>query len=160
MNIEEQISDFLRDAQYKLALMTAQMDSYEDIGDVYYSKLVQQRRELNYFYSILYSHIYEIDGGYNFLEAAGWTESDILNEIHYLRNKYELNGLPAINYGPVTNVIEVIISGDGGTGNVPEPTVPGQILISGNNGWELGNFNEYAGMADSESLDIYFSGRP
>ena len=160
MNIEEQISDFLRDSQYKLALMTAQMDSYEDIGDVYYSKLVQRRRELNYFYSILYNHIYEIDNGYNFLEAAGWTESDILSEIHYLRNKYGLNGLPAINYGPVTNVIEVIISGDGGTGNVPEPTMPGQILISDGNDWQLGTFSEYGGMKDSESLDTYFSGRP
>ena len=97
MDINKEISDFLRDAQYKLALMTAEMDSLEDDGDVYYQELKEGRWELDYFYSILYETTMDMAGGaYNWLETAEWTDKDILNEIHYLRNKHKLNGLPVL----------------------------------------------------------------
>lgn len=159
MDINKEISDFLRDAQYKLALMTQEMDGNEDDGDVFYQTLKEQRWELDYFYSILYETSMAMEGQYNWLDAAEWTEKDILNEIHYLRNKYEMNGLPVLDYASSVTTIVNYISEGGAGANVPLPVGIGDILVGGNNGWEVGSFNEYAGMLDSESLNSYFATR-
>jgi len=160
MDINKEVSDFLRDAQYKLALMTAEMDAMEDDGDVYYTNLRIQRRELDYFYSILYETTMAMTGAYNWLTAAEWTEKDILNEIHYLRSKYEMNGLPVLDYASSVTKIINYKQESGGGAFVPLPVGIGDILIGGTNGWEVGSFNEYAGMLDSETLTTYFATRP
>ena len=160
MDINKEISDFLRDAQYKLALMTAEMDGNEDDGDIHYQDLKEQRWELDYFYSILYETTMTMDGAYNWLSTAEWTEKDILNEIHYLRNKHRLNGLPVLEYASsVTKIVNYISEGSGGA-VVPEPVGAGDILVGTPTGWIVGSLNEYAGMLDSESLTNYFAARP
>jgi len=158
MDINKEISDFLRDAQYKLALMTAEMDNSEDDGDVFYEELRQQRWELDYFYSILYETDQAMEGAYNWLEAAEWTEKEILEEIHYLRNKYQMNGVPALNYAPNTIQIINYVNTEGGAG-VPLPVGIGDILIGATSGWIVGSLNNYVGMLDTESLTNYFLGR-
>lgn len=159
MDINKEISDFLRDAQYKLALMTAEMDSKEDDGDPYYIELKIQRWELDYFYSILYETTMAMEGAYNWLDIAGWTEKDILNEIHHLRNKYKMNGLPVLDYATITNTIINYVGGEEGGAGVPPPVGDGDILIGTPGGWIVGSLSEYAGMIDTESLNTYFTGR-
>ena len=158
MDINKEISDFLRDAQYKLAQLTFQMDGNEDDGDVYYQELKEARWELDYFYSILLETSQQMEGGYNWLTTAEWTEKDILNEIHYLRSKHQMNGMPVLDYQHTTHQIISFIN-DGGGGSLPTPTAPGLILVSTTTGWEEGTLGDYVGMLDTESLDTYFTGR-
>jgi hypothetical protein len=159
MDINKEISDFLRDAQYKLALMTAEMDSKEDDGDPYYMSLKMDRWELDYFYTILYETTMAMAGAYNWLSTAEWTEKDILNEIHHLRNKYEMNGLPVLDYATITNEIINFVDEGGGGSTVPPPIGDGDILIGTPGGWVVGSLSEYAGMVDTESLNTYFTER-
>ena len=158
MDINKEISDFLRDAQYRLALMTTEMDSLEDDGDIYYQTFKEQRWELDFFYSLLLDTQQSIEGAYNWLETAEWTEKDILNEIHYLRNKYEMNGLPVLNYqSSIHQIINIISEGD--VGNIPSPVGNGDILIGNGGQWVVGSLSDYAGMLNTETLTNYFSGR-
>ena len=160
MDINKEISDFLRDAQYKLALITIEMDEKDDDGDVYYQQLKEQRWELDYFYSILYETTQAMIGTYNWLTAAGWTEKDIMNEIHYLRNKYQLNGLPVLNYASsVTQIVNYVSNGQVQGAVVPPPVGAGDILVGSASGWLVGSLSDYAGMIDTESLVTYFTGR-
>jgi hypothetical protein len=159
MNINKEISDFLRDAQWKLAKMTSDMDALEDDGDIYYQKLKENRWELDYFYSILLETGQEMEGGYNWLETAGWTLKEILNEIHYLRKKNQMNGMPVLNYQHTVHQIIAFINGSGGSA-LPVASSAGMILVSTSlGGWEEATLGNYVGMLDSESLNTYFTGR-
>ena len=158
-SLNKQISDFLRDSQYKLALMTKKMDDYDDAGDVYYNQLRTQRRELDAFYNLIFENSQAIEDNYNWLIAANWENIDILSEIHYLRDKYQLNGMPIIDYASVKNVINVAIPPVASQGSVPVPTASGQLLISVENTWMLGYLNTYGGMLETETINDYFTGR-
>lgn len=158
--INKQISDFLRDAQWKLAKLTFEMDALEDDGDNHYQELKEQRWELDYFYSILLETSQKIEGGYNWLETAGWTEKDVMNEIHYLRNKHQMNGTPVLDYQHVTHQIISLIQESGGGSGLPTSNGAGNILVSiSNGGWEETNLSKYVGMLSNESLATYFAGR-
>lgn len=164
MNVNKEISDFLRDAQYKLALITIEMDQLEDDGDVHYAKLKYDRWELDYFFHILYETRQAIEGGFNWLDGAEWKDKEILNEIHYLRHKHRMNGSPILDYGTVTNKIVNVVQNEVSTspsdGSLPTPTGPNKILTSNaSGGWEEGSFTKYVGMLDTESLNTYFTGR-
>lgn len=97
MNITPNVTEFLQDALYTLAIMTRDMDRYEDNGDVFYAQLQFDRRELNAFVTILTPKDY-IVGGNMWLFTADWTDEDIIAEIHYFRNKHFMSGIPPINY--------------------------------------------------------------
>ena len=159
MDINKEISDFLRDAQYKLALITAEMDKLEDDGDVFYNDFKYQRWELDYFYSILYETTMAMQGEYNWLDAAEWTDKEILVEIHYLRNKYKLNGQPVLDYASsVTKIVNFVIEGNESI--IPPSTGPIDILVGTTSGtWLVGSLSNYAGMINTESLNSYFVGR-
>ena len=158
MDINKEISDFLRDAQYKLALITAEMDKLEDDGDVFYQDLKYQRWELDYFYSILYETTMAMEGEYNWLDAAEWTDKEILVEIHYLRNKYKLNGQPVLDYASsVTKIVNFVTEGD--NSDIPLPVGVGDILVGTPTEWIVGSLSEYGGMINTESLNSYFIGR-
>ena len=159
MDVNKQVSDFLRDAQWKLAKITAEMDSLEDDGDNLYQDLKHDRQELDYFYSILLETQQEVEGDYNWLSTAEWTDKEILNEIHYLRNKHQMNGMPLLNYQHTIHQIIAFSGASGGSG-LPVSTSAGKILIStSGGGWEEGSLSDYVGMLDSESLNTYFAGR-
>jgi len=104
MTIISKTTSFLEDAVYTLAMITAKMDTHEDNGDVYFSNLEFDRRELDAFTNILTPVDY-IRGGYNWLETAGWNEDMILSEIDYFRNKHFMNGIPPINYSGIPPII-------------------------------------------------------
>jgi hypothetical protein len=161
MNIDKEISDFLRDAQWKLAKLTFEMDALEDDGDPYYQELKIQRWELGEFYNILLETQQQMEGGFNWLYTAGWTDKDIINEIHYLRNKNQMNGVPVLNYQHVVHQVISLVqeSGSGGSG-LPTSNEAGNILVStANGGWEETFLSDYVGMLNSESLNTYFAGR-
>lgn len=159
------VNDFLRDAQYRVAELSVEIDDLNDEGNSEYYELIDLRRQLLVFMDIVYWGRHPIIDGYNFLAGGNaWTDAEIIKECHYLRSKANLNPVPYINWNNYNP--EIVSFGDSGTtGN----TVNGAVFPTGTLGQYLtynasGNvvasaFPIYGGALSSEDIFDYFGDR-
>jgi hypothetical protein len=110
--LREYISNFLRDAQYRVAELTYEIHQEEDVykGD----ELRKIRKEIFLFVHVLFVGRYKFyDDGYNFLN---WTETEIREECEYLRIRGRFLKHPYTtfaNYNPVITNQTIVIGGEG-----------------------------------------------
>lgn len=166
LNIAQYVSDFLRDAQYRVAQLTQEIDSKRDEGenDPVFMSLKDSRQSLINFMEIVYDPFtYFEDNGYNFLSAeVAWSDREIVAEIEYLRST---TGMTRIPYGAFSGYYPSILNnilGDGGPSSTPTGLPDGDYLemlrYNASGQLESVPFPVYIGMV---TLDIndYFSGR-
>jgi hypothetical protein len=176
MGVNETVNDFLRDAQYRVAELTIEMDELDDAGNyLYVEKEVLRHELLSWMDTIYWGRHNLVDGSteqtppdsspYNFTASGvSWTDNEIIQECHLLRNKANMNPVPFINWNNYNPEL-VSYGGSPTTGNestgaaFPIGTL-GQYLtynISGQvvaQSWPI-----YAGALESEDIFDYFLDR-
>lgn len=169
MTIAEHISNFLRDAQYRIGQLSSEIDAIEDNGSNQYRELLQKRSELITFMDVVYEGKWYItNSGYNhiqYTETLGnkimWTEREVLQEIEYLRYYTTMNEVPFVNF--VAHYPQIVNSiGSGGSGNVGNlpAGLPGQTIFYNGSGQPYAEtIDVYGGMFTGESINSYFSNR-
>lgn len=166
MTIAQYISDFLRDAQYRVSELTIKIDEKKDEGeeDPNFILLKAKRKALIDFMELVYDpfHLF-IDDEYNFLKAAtAWTDREISAEIEYLREYTDMTRIP---YGVFTGYYPtILVSLLGNNVNAGENAVfpEGDYLdilrYNVNGELEAIPFPQYTGMGNL-SINDYFAGR-
>lgn len=109
MSLNQEISNFLRDSQYRFAELTVNKDAREDTGDIAIRSEISIRRQLDAFLFLLYTNRYDIitpeQGDWpNFLYDK-WTDDEIITEMDYLRELSEMNLIPWLDFTASVNVI-------------------------------------------------------
>jgi len=169
MTINDHIANFLRDAQYRVAMLGIEMDDIDDEGNYDYIELRRQVMELELFMSILYIGMWKIQDGYNHLGIGStWTEQEILREIERLRYRCSMNEAPFITFtGHYPKIVQQIIGGSGsgessgGSGFTPPAGLIYQFLMYNISGILVPVYlDEYGGQVDGETIDQYFENRP
>jgi hypothetical protein len=93
---KEQVSYFLRDAQYRIAELGNQIKLEYHHDDEKVNYLSSVRDQLYAFCTVLFINILPFkDDNINYLS---WDEQEIIAEIHYLRSIGGLNDLPIIDF--------------------------------------------------------------
>jgi hypothetical protein len=166
MTTAQYISDYLRDAQYRIAQLGIEIDNKRDEGeeDPLFALLREKRKALIDFMEIVYDpyHLYQ-DGGYNFLAApTAWTDREIAAEVEYLRDFADMTRIP---YGVFTGYYPTIVNnilGDGfGANNsavFPEGDYLDILRYNASGQLEAIPFPQYTGMGNL-SINDYFTGR-
>jgi hypothetical protein len=169
-SLDTKISNFLRDAQYRIAVLSTEILSLKNGGSYLHKKLYEQRESLILFMNILYEGNWYISDGYNHIvigsDAGEWTEREIISEIEYLRYYTHMNEAPSINFtAHYPQIVSQIGtgnsgSGDGGSG-VSFPTGnPGDSIFYNALGLPYADsISSYGGMDSGQSINSYFSGR-
>jgi len=166
MTLDDQIANFLRDAQYKIAEISVKMNEIEDQGSYQYRELHKSRRDLTRFMNSLYEGKWLIQSGYTHMqigEDLTWTEREVIEEIEHLRYYNHMNEMPYITFTARYPKIVSIING-GGTGSGTSGDLPSGIFgqLMGFNGAgqpEAQTISPWGGHIDGESITAYFSGR-
>ena len=168
MTINEYIDSFLRDAQYRIATLSVEIDSLEDKGSYQYRELFNKRLELSTFMDIVYEGKWYIIDGYNhiqYTESADqeetWTEKEVIQEIEYLRYYTEMNEVPFITFtAHYPQIVNSIGSGGSGSGTDFPAGLPGQTIFYNASSEPYADWiDPYGGMYTGESINSYFSGR-
>jgi hypothetical protein len=163
------IDNFLRDAQYRVGQLTAEIDTIEDNGSYQYREKRRQRLELTTFMDVLYEGKWYITSGYNHIQYGGggtdentWTEREIIQEIEHLRYYTEMNEVPFINFTAHYPQIVNFITGAGGSGSVtgvPAGLYGMSIFYNASAQAYADYIDPYGGMYTAESISSYFNGR-
>lgn len=167
MTIDDYINNFLRDAQYRIGVLSSEIDALEDEGSYQYKLKSRQRLELGTFMDIVYEGKWYItSSGYNHIqyttsmgEKAAWTQKEVTQEIEHLRYYTEMNEVPFITF---TAHYPQIINGSGvGSSAMGFPAGNyGQVIFYNALGVPYADdVDEYGGMYTNESINSYFSGR-
>lgn len=152
--IDQNVADFIRDAQFRIAEIGVSLDGLDDFESPEYTELEQQRLELYQFMDCLYVGQWSILDGYNHLD---WEEYDINQEMEYLRNRTSMITSPFITFvGNYPEIVESITGLNFASG-----------LPSGNNSQYIGydangnaiaiDFPVLAGMIDTDTALTYFA---
>lgn len=164
------ISDFLRDAQAKVADLTWKMIVLRDAGDPTYQDYYLQRKALYDFMKICndkYTFFY--DDTTTFLQATGltqrfpdWTDREVIDEIEYLRFFGQLETLPFfvfVGYYP-TILAEIPSSGFGpGSGwTPPDGNFLQTLRYDAGGNLIVVDWPDYLGMV-TRDINSYFLGR-
>lgn len=170
MTIHDYINDFLRDAQYRVATLSVEIDQIGDDGSYQYRELFQKRLELTTFMDIVYEGKWYItNGGYNHIQYTTtsdtedmWTEREVIQEIEHLRYYTEMNEVPFVNFtAHYPQIVNLIGSGGSGSGSTSLPAGQFRQFMGFNaTGYpEAQDIDEWGGHIDGESITSYFSGR-
>lgn len=154
MKLNEEISDFIRDAQWKLIEMSIYQDQDNDFsyGEAQIKRSLRDRWELYIFMWLLYNNRYNYSEDHASL--LDWTEEQISAEIQYLRNRFNMNPVPVMFNSARKTVLRFI---EQNSGNLPEG-IPGYIL-----GWNQNNepvpvpVKSIVGAITDVSPEQYFS---
>lgn len=167
MTLDEYISNFLRDAQYRIAQLSVKMDELQDDGSYQYKKLFQQRLELIVFMAILYEGKWYIEGGYNHIQYEDteetWNSNDIIAEIEHLRYYTNMNEVPYItftaHYPQIASYLGIV--GQVGSGGTQFPSgQPGNIIVYNNNSEPYADdVDPWGGQLINESITDFFEDR-
>lgn len=170
MTIDEHINNFLRDAQYQIALLSIEMNSLEDKGGKRYKDRANWRLQLATFMDIVYEGHWYILGGYNHIQYTDvdatedkWTEAEVIEEIERLRSLTSMDEAPFITfaayYPEIFKPTNPIGSNTPGGVSFP-PGSNGMTIFYNASGEPYADFiSPYSGMTDGESINSYFSGR-
>lgn len=169
MTIAEYINNFLRDAQYRIGVLSSEIDALEDDGSYRYRLKSRQRLELGTFMDIVYEGKWYItNAGYNHIQyttAMGekvlWTEKEVIQEIEHLRYYTEMNEVPFITFtAHYPQIVNFIGGGGSGSGTGLPAGTYGQVIFYNALGVAYADdIDEYGGMYTNESINSYFSGR-
>jgi len=168
------VSQFLRDAQYRIGTLSVEISELDTEGSYNVDEKRRQRLELTVFMAILYEGKWYIaDDAYNHIqmsETAGeettWTEYEITSEIQRLRYYTNMDEMPFINFTAHYPQIASFLGTGGSSGsasgnNLSFPIgLSGQVVFynfTGNPYAET--IDEYGGMYDTESINTYFANR-
>jgi hypothetical protein len=166
INIAQYISDFLRDAQYRVAKLSVEIDNLRAEGDSDFNFILRRRKRdaLIAFMELCYDPMtYFEANGYNFLKAVtAWSDREIAAEIEFLREYTDMTRVPYMTFSGYYPTILNNILGDGGGPSTPANLPDGDYLnilrYDANGNLQAVSFPEYVGAL---SLDIndYFAGR-
>lgn len=169
MTVADYIDAFLRDAQYRVGQLSADIDALEDDGSYQYTSLFRQRLELTTFMDIVYEGKWYIDGGFNHIQYTTgmgedklWNEKEVIQEIERLRYNTGMNEVPFITFTGHYPQIENP-TGSGGSGSVvgwPAGLYGMSIFYNISNQPYADYIDPYGGLLTGESINTYFSGRP
>ena len=157
------INDFVRDAQYRIAELSVEIDENRDNGQYRMAEALLLRHELSTFVEVLWWSRHPIIDGSNFLAASeDWTDAEITREIHRLRNKGGLNPVPYISFAGYNP--EIISQGDGSGGGCDGSCFPqgtlGQYLAYDGSGTVIAQaWPEYVGANPQDDIFDYFENR-
>lgn len=167
--IHDDILDFLRDAQFRVAELSAEIDELEANGESEVPKFKHnQRIQLFTFMEILYEINWPISNGYNHLVStdtvpvyvAGWTEDDIQDEMMHLREVTGMTEQPSISFTPFWTEVINIINPSAPSGGLNITGNPGQYIQISVSGFPVAvDIDPYGGMRPNETIDDYFNGR-
>ncbi len=166
MTIHDYIAEFLKDAQYRVGKLTAEIDALSDDGGYLYDTKKEHRLWLTTFMDILYEGRWLILDGYNHVQYVDtptedfWTEREIIQEIQYLRYHTNMNEVPYINFTGHYPQIVSTITGSSQSGSGFPAGLPGDMLfynLSG--GVYADSVDSTGGMYENETIDSYFTGR-
>lgn len=164
MTLNEHILNFLRDAQYRIAKLSVEIDSLEDEGSYKYEELFAQRLSISTFMEVVYEGQWAITDGYNHLQTSTWTDREILQEIEHIRYYTKMSEVPFINFtAHYPKISSTIVQSGGGetpgnAANIPIGT-SGQFLRYNASGLLYADtIDPWAGYND-ESITNYFQGR-
>jgi hypothetical protein len=166
MTLAQYVSDYLRDAQYRIAQLTGEIDSLKDEGEENpnFVLLKEKRMALIRFMRLVYDPFHSFqDAGYNFLKASTeWSDREIINEIEYLRDYTDMALIPyAVFTGFYPTIVNNILGdnfGGGGVANLPEGEYLNVLRYNINGELEAIPFPQYTGMGNL-TINDYFSGR-
>jgi hypothetical protein len=173
--IKEHIINFLRDAQYRIGELTAEIDALYNIGEIELpSQKHHIRLQLMMFMEMLYEVNYPILGDdfnhivsdieNNPVYSLPWTEQKLLDEIEYLRVYSGMAEMPLMSFVPfwteVINITESPSQQSGG-GGINVTGNPGQMLkFNASSVLVAIDVDRWAGMRPFETINSYFAGRP
>ena len=148
------VNDFLRDAQYRIAEFTIEINEKKKEGYSYDEEQFM-RAQLILFMDLLYDSRADIYEGYNFLED--WTDLEIQRETEYLRKFTGMGEIPYLTFAGYSPEIRQEILGDGNGVTFPFGNV-GDMLIYQTAGIAPVTipFPEEGGMI-GETIDEYFN---
>jgi hypothetical protein len=154
MTIDEIVSNFLRDAQYRVAEFTIAISDKKKEG-YNYSDEDFMRAQLILWMDLLYNSRGSIYEGYNFLES--WTDREIQEECEYLRKFTGMGEIPYLTFAGYSPEIRQIITGGGDGISFPSGNV-GDILYYATQGTTpiTTPFPQEGGMI-GETIDEYFN---
>ena len=162
INIE--VNNYLRDAQWRTAELTGEMDAIKDDGNIGFQRRDSIRLQLSTFMDLLYVTDYSIYGGYNFIYGGDepWTDKEIQAEIDYLRSIGEMSEVPFLSFAEYQQdvVLNVVESGIPASGVDFPNGNQGDFLYYANTGNSpiATPFSTIAGHT-TETIDIYFANR-
>lgn len=168
MDVNEYVSNFLRDAQYRISELTIEIDERRDEGeeDPLFRELKTKRQALINFMEVVYDPYTSFtENGYGFMKAGenAWEDREIIEEIEYLRDYTDMTLIP---YGVFTGYYPQILNnilGDGINqgGEVVFPTGDYLEILRYNSSGQIESipFPDYTGAGDLSIID-YFAGRP
>ncbi len=164
MTIDDYIANFLRDGQYRIAVLSVEMNELEDQGSYQYKKLDRSRKDIANFMAILYEGKWLVQSAYNHMQIGAeltWTEREVTEEIEYLRYYNKMNEVPYITFtGHYPKIASIINGGGSGSGDSLPVGTFGQLMGFGGSGIaEAQTIDEYGGHIDGESITSYFIGR-
>ena len=166
MTIAQYISDFLRDAQYRVSQLTIEIDEKRDEGEENPNFIIRKakRKALIDFMELVYDPLhFFIDDGYNFLKAEEeWTDHEIAAEIEYLREYTNMTRIPyGVFSGYYPTILVSILGTNINAGNdavFPEGDYLDILRYNSNGELEAVPFPQYTGVGNL-SINDYFSGR-
>lgn len=168
-DINQEIYNYLRDAQWKTAELTVEMDEIKDEGNIGFQRRDAQRLQLSIFMDVLYVTDYSFYDGYNFIYAGDepWTDKEIQAEIDYLRSIGELSEVPFLTFADFQQTTILNAPGEGGDPSTPsEPSIfpygnQNDFLFYANSGNTpiATPFPNSAGHINNETIDNYFLNR-
>lgn len=155
MDIDQIVSDFLRDAQFRITQIGTELDGLKDFEEPRYIELESQRLQLYLYMDILYVGQWSILDGYNHLD---WDDYDINLECEYLRNVTEMINSPYASFvGTYPEIVACITGQQPSGGGLPAGN-PGDFIYYNANGNPVTEqFPLTVGMIDSDTVNSFFS---
>jgi hypothetical protein len=164
MTLDDHISNFLRDAQYRIGELSVEMNEIEDQGSYQYRKLNKSRKDIARFMDQLYEGKWLIQTGYNHLQVGDdltWKEREVIEEIQYLRYYNHMNEIPYVTFtGHYPKIVSIINGGGSGSvGSLPAGKFGQFMGFNGSDQPEAQDFDQWGGHIDGETINNYFSNR-
>lgn len=156
LDIDQKVSDFMRDAQWRVAEIGVELDNMESKRTPEYKHLEFVRQELYLFMNQVYRGRHPIKDGYTYI-YHNWSDIEVAKEIEYLRSWSGMNITPYYNFVSYYPHIKAQITGESNGTGLPGGS-PGDFYVVNNNfAVEAYPFPGFAGMIDTESAANYFN---
>ena len=155
-DLDTTVLEFLRDASWRIAELTLEMDNMESKDIPQYKEKDRIRLELYLFMDVIYFGRNEIKDGYNYALQT-FTEAELFAEMEYLRGMSGMNITPTFNFVPYySQILNKIV--EGGVESIPSGVYNDILIFNNNNELVLQQWPNIAGHYDGESAAAYFSG--
>lgn len=159
MDINQSISDFLRDAQYRIAEISIELDKSDyPLNSKKYTDLYDIREQLIVFMDTLYNARYSFhDSKYRIMD---WTDLEIEKEIEYMRYWSGVSEIPYLTFTAYYPwIVNNVVNSNGVGIGLPNGNLGQYLVYTLNNNVEAQDFPNRCGVSLGENINDYFSGR-